>query len=253
MTEKLQAWVIKSNQHWERLIERVEKVPSRKTLRQIAFALLERVQRKRPDELDYICDTLKRLVEYFGSNGDSPFSVPSVDDKNCIDELMKRQHATQAYLTLGIFCDIALKANTDARREAGEKLLTNLLQVPTSKIVLCEIGENRTRTNKDLIPVLGVSESRVSQILRPLRNVGLIDFRKDGTSRHYALTEMGLDEVQRVLGKDFRTGTKVSKHDRPTENFAGVAAQFLLEQKKGLGDDEAKEVITSEIDEAVFA
>lgn len=254
MAEELQTWVLQSNQHWSRLLERIEKTPSIKTLRQIAFAFIERVIRKRPDELDYVCDTLNRIVEDFTHKSDLPFSESksSSNDKIHIDSSVNRQHYTQACLTLGIFRDIALSVNTDARRDAGTKLLTKLLQVPTSRIVLHEIGKNQTQTNKDLIKVLNVSNSRVSQILNPLKDVGLIDFRREGTSKLYSLTELGFDEVKRVLGVDYRNDAETSNNflsasPDSSENFAYAANEFINLMKSGMNDEEAVIALTEEV------
>lgn len=53
----------------------------------------------------------------------------------------------------------------------------------------------------DIVDVLPLSQSTVSQHLRELKNVGLVKGEIEGTSVCYCLDEKGWNEVQSMLGE----------------------------------------------------
>ncbi len=53
----------------------------------------------------------------------------------------------------------------------------------------------------DIVDVLPLSQSTVSQHLRELKNVGLVKGEVEGTSVCYCLDEKGWNEVQSMLGE----------------------------------------------------
>lgn len=53
----------------------------------------------------------------------------------------------------------------------------------------------------DIVDVLPLSQSTVSQHLRELKNVGLVKGKIEGTSVCYCLNEKGWNEMQSMLGE----------------------------------------------------
>jgi DNA-binding MarR family transcriptional regulator len=220
---QLDQWVMQCNEHWQQLLLRMNDSPSRKTLRQIASSLFDRIERQRPDELDVVCDSLQRTVEHFSSEADEPFALPGTDATQAEIDSINRQNATQAFLVLSIFADVALKSHYDAREKAGTRLFEKLLDAPATVKVLCSIQRRKARTNTELQTVLGVSESRVSQILKPLKASGLIAYTQSGTRRIYRLTASGSAALSLKQGIAYKAET-ASAETLPPDHVADTGA-----------------------------
>ena len=65
-------------------------------------------------------------------------------------------------------------------------------------VALCGVAECSV---SELTEVTGLSQPRVSQHLKALREAGIVTARADAQRRIYRLTDHGLDEVEAWLGR----------------------------------------------------
>jgi len=69
-------------------------------------------------------------------------------------------------------------------------------------MILCQIGEGE-RQVADLLPLVGLSQSALSQHLARLREEGLVSGRKSGTAVYYRIKDPAVLQVIGVLAEIF--------------------------------------------------
>ena len=67
-------------------------------------------------------------------------------------------------------------------------------------MVLCQLGDAE-RSVGELMPVVGLSQSALSQHLAKLREEGLVDTRRDGTTIFYRIVDPAVLKVIAVLAE----------------------------------------------------
>jgi DNA-binding transcriptional ArsR family regulator len=69
-------------------------------------------------------------------------------------------------------------------------------------MVLCQLGDRELSVGQ-LLPVVGLSQSALSQHLARLREEGLVDTRRDGTTIFYRIADPSVLKVIAVLAEIF--------------------------------------------------
>lgn len=69
-------------------------------------------------------------------------------------------------------------------------------------MVLCQLGDRELSVGQ-LLPVVGLSQSALSQHLARLREEGLVDTRRDGTAIFYRIADPSVLKVIAVLAAIF--------------------------------------------------
>ncbi|WP_426040786.1 ArsR/SmtB family transcription factor [Brevundimonas sp. TWP2-3-4b1] len=69
-------------------------------------------------------------------------------------------------------------------------------------MVLCQLGDRELSVGQ-LLPVVGLSQSALSQHLARLREEGLVDTRRDGTAIFYRIADRSVLKVIAVLAEIF--------------------------------------------------
>ena len=69
-------------------------------------------------------------------------------------------------------------------------------------MVLCQLGDRELSVGQ-LVPVVGLSQSALSQHLARLREEGLVDTRRDGTTIFYRIADPSVLKVIALLAEIF--------------------------------------------------
>lgn len=77
-------------------------------------------------------------------------------------------------------------------------------------MVLCQLGDGELSVG-ELMPVVGLSQSALSQHLAKLREEGLVDTRRDGTTIFYRIADPAVLKVIAVLAEIYCPPTSQDK------------------------------------------
>ena len=99
----------------------------------------------------------------------------------------------------------AFQANT-GRASALLKALSS----PHRLMVLCQLGDRELSVG-ELMPAVGLSQSALSQHLAKLREEGLVDTRRDGTTIFYRIADPAVLKVIAVLAEIYCPPTSQDK------------------------------------------
>jgi ArsR family transcriptional regulator len=89
--------------------------------------------------------------------------------------------------------------------QAGAERAARLLRALSNEkrlMVLCRLGDRELAVGA-LLPVVGLSQSALSQHLARLREEGLVDTRRDGTTIFYRIADPSVLKVIAVLAEIF--------------------------------------------------
>ncbi len=197
MSEAIEIQFKQLNTSWERLLNRLLATRSKKGMLQISAALFERLDRRRPEELAFVSDTLRGALDQLESRVSEDASQPTRADGQ-VPSTQVPEPDSPLYFALLSLHDVTVSFHYAAQRELGDKVWIDFVNSKTPRAILLSIDKHGTRTNAQLRETIGLSESRMSQRLRPLREARLIDFTKDGQRRLYHLTELGREHVREL-------------------------------------------------------
>ncbi len=77
-------------------------------------------------------------------------------------------------------------------------------------MILCQLGDGELSVGQ-LLPLVGLSQSALSQHLARLREEGLVSTRRDGTTIHYRIAEPAVLKVIAVLAEIYCPPIPVQK------------------------------------------
>ncbi|HUO23746.1 MAG TPA: metalloregulator ArsR/SmtB family transcription factor [Caulobacteraceae bacterium] len=113
-------------------------------------------------------------------------------------------------------------ANIDiARFKASAAEAANLLRVLGSErrlMILCQLAEGEERSVGQLQPLVGLSQSALSQHLAVLREDGVVATRREGQTIWYRIADPAAVKVVATLAEIFCPADMRKIHDRPTQD-----------------------------------
>ena len=82
-------------------------------------------------------------------------------------------------------------------------------------MILCQLGDRELAVGR-IQPLVGLSQSALSQHLAVLRDQGVVTTRRDGQTIFYRICDPAAVKVVETLAEIFCPTGKTQSHDRPT-------------------------------------
>jgi len=183
-----------------------------------AQAYANRLKRRSPEELSLVSDSLRTAIAKT-----DPRSIPPTSGEI-------------RYL-LEFLLELTIEMNYSSSEERAEQQWIEFSKTDHFKTIITLLC-TKEMTGKSLSEHLGISRSRVSQILSTMQLANLIQFTQQGQFRCFSLTEMGRACASHLgLDQAPDDNTKWLEHILQSTDTAAFVTSVISSQQKGLKED----------------
>ena len=204
--------------HWVQLLGRLLEAKTHRPFYATAQAYANRLKRRSPEELSLVSDSLRTAIAKT-----DPRSIPPTSGEI-------------RYL-LEFLLELTIEMNYSSSEERAEQQWIEFSKTDHFKTIITLLCTKKM-TGKSFSEHLGISRSRVSQILSTLQLANLIQFTQQGQFRCFSLTEMGRACASH-LGLDQAPDDNIKRQENilQSTDTAAFVTSVISSQQKGLKED----------------